>query len=182
MIRLPCTLRSLAAALVIAACVPQAPEPPTPPGAAAGARASVHPRLAGEVTAVVPAPPSEVLGRAVAALRARGFSVEPAEAPGTPLRAQDNNGTNAAWAVCPRITTRDPMSEAFRFNRTEASDFKTVVTVSTSPDPEGGARVGITTLNIGTYVNSFTNAPQESPCRSTGVLERELLDAIRSGP
>ncbi len=184
MIRLSCTLRSLplTAVLLVAACAQQAPEQSAASRPVAGAQASARPRLAGEVTAVVPAPPSEVLSRAMAAVRARGFSVEPAEAPGAPLRARNDGRANASWAICPRITTRDPMSEAFRFSPTEASGFDTVVTVSTAPAPEGGTRVGIAALNIGTYLNSFTNAPQESPCRSTGVLEAELLDAIRSGP
>ena len=42
--------------------------------------------------------------------------------------------------------------------------------------------VGVAALNIGTYLNAFTNAPQDAPCRSTGVLEAEIMDAIRAGP
>jgi hypothetical protein len=42
-------------------------------------------------------------------------------------------------------------------------------------------RLVFRTLNIGTYINSFTNTPQESSCRSTGVLERELIAAASAG-
>jgi hypothetical protein len=125
---------------------------------------------------------ADILSRASAALEARGFTVESPDAPGAPLRARNDNRTDDGWAVCPWITTRDPMSEAFRFARTQASSFRTVVTVSTAPAPGAETEVGIAALNIGTYVNLFTNAPQDAPCRSTGVLENELLEAIDAGP
>ncbi len=182
--RIPSTLRRLlpALAVLVAACAPQAAQTPGPWATDSGRQAVPRPRLAGEVTTVVPTTPAEIGTRASAALRARGFTVETPGEPGAALRAHNDNRTLDSWAVCPWITTRDPMSEAFRFSRTQASGFRTVVTVTTEPASGGETQVGVAALNIGTYLNAFTNAPQDAPCRSTGVLEAEIMDAIRAGP
>ena len=45
--------------------------------------------------------------------------------------------------------------------------------------PDGDA-AHVRTLNIGTYINSFSNTEQQSSCRSTGTLERQLIEAVRT--
>ena len=72
--------------------------------------------------------------------------------------------------------------QALRARRTEANEVETRVTVLATPVPPGKTRLAIRALNLGTYVNSFTNTPQQSTCRSTGVLERELVEAVQAGP
>lgn len=171
-----------AVALLVAACAPQASQTPGPWTTGGAYEAAPRPRLAGEVTTVLPVAPAEIHTRATAALKARGFTVDTSDEPGAALRAHNDNRTQESWAVCPWITTRDPMSEAFRFSRTEASGFRTVVTVTTEPATAGETQVGVAALNIGTYLNAFTNAPQDASCRSTGVLEGEIMDGIRAGP
>ena len=89
--------------------------------------------------------------------------------------------TAAEWASCPQITVRDPFAEAFRARRTGASDFETRVTVTAVPAAGNQTQLTIRSLSIGNYQNSFIGTAEQASCRSTGVLERELLDAVR-GP
>lgn len=165
----------LALALLAAGCAPTAP---VPSGGGETAPMPGRARVRGDVVATSPLPAAAVLDRAAQALRKMGFtSIDRSDITGS-LEAHNNDRTEASWADCPRITLRDPFAEAFRSRPAEASGFRTVVTVTTARGVDGGTRLGVRVLNIGTYLNGFTNTPEEAACRSTGVLERELATAI----
>jgi hypothetical protein len=68
-----------------------------------------------------------------------------------------------------------------RSRRVDAGEVATRVTVKANAATPTSSRVAIRALSIGSYVNSFTGTPQQGACRSTGVLEQELLAAMRTG-
>ena len=151
-------------------------EPPRP--APAGST-PVQPRVAGAAEAMVEVPPAEALTRMREALLALGFTISPLPSPGSSLEASYPGQATSEWATCPRITVRDPFSEALRSNWVNAAEVATQVTVNATPASTSGTQVAIRSLSIGTYVNGFTGNPQEGACRSTGVLERDLVAALQ---
>jgi hypothetical protein len=160
----------------LAACTsPQQGRRTAPAGSVA-----VQPRFSGGAEAVLASEPAAAIAKAEQVLRERGFALVAPPTPNGPLEATSRGAASAGWAECPTITLRDPFSEALRARRTEASEFTTRVTVNATPLPAGETRLAIRALNIGTYVNSFTNTPQQSTCRSTGALERELVEAVQA--
>ena len=164
--------------LVLAApgCTQEAPPRPAPAGST-----PIQPRVAGAAEAVVELAPAEALARVREALLAQGFTISPLPSPGSSLEASYPGRATSEWATCPRITVRDPFSEALRSNRVNAGEVATQVTVNATPASTSGTQVAIRSLSIGTYVNGFTGNPQEGACRSTGVLEQDLLAAVRGG-
>lgn len=142
---------------------------------------TVEPRVSGGAGAILSMAPAAALEKAAAALRARGFVIAPTLSPTAPLEASSGGQTSDEWASCPQITVRDPFAEAFRARRTGASDFETRVTVTAVPAATNQTQLNIRSLSIGNYQNSFIGTAEQASCRSTGVLERELLDAVR-GP
>ena len=140
----------------------------------------VQPRLSGGAEAVLQLEPPAAIAKAEQVLRERRFALVAPPTPNGPIEATNRGAASAGWADCPAITLRDPFSEALRARRTEASEFTTRVTVNATPVPPGETRLAVRALNIGTYVNSFTGTPQQSTCRSTGMLEGELIEAVRA--
>jgi hypothetical protein len=175
--RPPGRLLALLALAALAACAsPQQGRRTAPTGSAA-----VQPRVSGGAETVLASEPAAAIAKAGQVLRERGFALVAPPTPNGPLEATNRGAASASWAECPAITLRDPFSEALRARRTEASGFTARVTVSATPLPAGGGtRLAVRALNIGTYVNSFTNTPQQSTCRSTGALERELVEAVQA--
>ncbi len=142
----------------------------------------VQPRAIGGAETVVQLPQAAALQRAAKVLQAKGFTLDALTTPGRPIEAGSTESTSPDWATCPKITVRDEFSEAFRSRRVDASDFETRVTVVAVPVSPGETRLVFRTLHIGNYVNSFTNTVQQSSCRSTGVLEQQLVEAVRAAP
>ena len=167
---------SLFLCLALAACAPQSGRRQAPADAIA-----VQPRVAGAAEGVVDVAPDIALERASAALVARGFTLALLSGPAGTLEANHDNQAVSDWASCPAITVRDPFSEALRSRRVDAGEVATRVTVKATPDNATGSRVAIRALSIGSYVHGFTGTPQQSACWSTGVLEQELLAAMRAG-
>jgi hypothetical protein len=162
--------------LGLAACAPQRAQRQAPQDSIA-----VQPRVSGAAEAVVEAPPEVAIERVRAALLARGFTPGALPGPSGTLEASSAERAATDYASCPAITVRDPFSEAFRSRRTDAGEVSTRVTVKVTADPPTGSRVAVRALSVGSYVNGFTGTPQQGPCRSTGVLERELVEAMRTG-
>ena len=174
---------SLLLVLALAACAAEerprqrpaepvtAPAPPTAQPA----------RGAGGAEAVVGIAAGEAIARAVAALEAKGFTLVGPVTPGRLLEARGGPVVDEAWAICPRITTRDPFAEAFRARSVNASEVRSTVTVFTADAGGAATTVVVRASHVGTYLNSFTNNPEQSACRTTGLLEDEVLDAIRAG-
>ncbi len=146
---------------------------------APGDSTPVQPRVSGAAEEILPLAPPAALEKAAAVLSSRGFVIAPALSPTAPLEASSGGPTAAEWASCPTITVRDPFAEAFRARRTGASDFDTRVTVTATAIDPARTRLAIRTLSIGNYQNSYIGTAEQASCRSTGVLERELLDAVR---
>ncbi len=167
---------SLLLCLTLAACAPQSGRRQAPDDAIA-----VQPRVAGAAEAVIDVAPEIAIERVRAALIARGFTPELLSGPAGTLEASHDDEATTDWAVCPKITVRDPFSEAFRSRRVDAGEVATRVSVKAAAATPNGSRVAVRALSVGTYVNSFTGTPQQSACRSTGVLEQELVAAMRSG-
>ena len=139
----------------------------------------VEPRNSGGVDTTLAITPATALAKAAEALRARGFVITPSITPNASLDANSGGPGLTEWASCPQITLRDPFAEAFRFRRTGASDFDTQVTFKATPAAADQTRVIIRTLSVGNYQNSFIGTAEQASCRSTGVLENELLAALR---
>src|SRR3954468_22952538 len=95
--------------VAVAGCTPQPPPRPAPAGST-----PVQPRVVGAAEAVLEQTPAVALERAHAALAARGFKIGPLPSPGTSLEATYPAKASTDWASCPRITVRDPFSEALR--------------------------------------------------------------------
>lgn len=163
--------------LLLTAC---ASEPPPRTDRSASAVPTLA-RVAGAAEADMAKPPTEVIERADAILRERGFVVTGVTSPGRQVEARDPDTSDPAWATCSPITVRDPFAEAFRSRTAEATDVRSTVTVLAAVAPDGGTHVVVRARHIGTYLNSFTNTPEEAACRSTGVLERSVIDAITAG-
>jgi hypothetical protein len=165
-------------ALLLAACADEARRPP----AVSATPAVTSPRSAGAVEAVVPLPPGEVIARAAAALEAKGFTPLGPVSPGRMLEMRSGPLVDAGWASCPRIVTRDPFAEALRTSSVNASEVRSTVTVLATADAGGaGSAVVVRASHVGTYLNGFTNTPEEAPCRTTAALEEAVLAAIRAG-
>ena len=162
--------------LALAACAPL-----HGPRQAPADSIAVQPRVAGAAEAVVDVTPEIALERARAALQARGFTFDALASPAGTLEANNGGQAETDWANCPVITLRDPFSEALRSRRTRAGEVSTRVTVKATAATATSTRVAIRALSIGSYVNGFTGTPQQGACRSTGVLEQELLAAMRTG-
>jgi hypothetical protein len=162
--------------MAFTACAP----PPAQRHVATGS-VEVQPRVAGAAEAVVEATPEAALERAKAALTARCFVISALPGPSGTLEASSRGQPTADWASCPRITVRDPFSEALRSQRASAGEVSTRVTVSAKSASATTTRVAVRALYIGSYLNSFTNTPQQAACRSTGVLEQQVIEAVRAG-
>jgi hypothetical protein len=169
-----CCRLLLLSCLVIAACAPQAARRQAPADSIA-----VQPRVSGAAEGVVSVAPDTALERARAALTARGFTMSLLPGPAGTLEASHDEQGTTDWASCPTITVRDPFSEALRSRRTDAGSVATRVTVKATAAGANETRVAIRALSVGNYVNGFTGTPQQSACRSTVVLEQEILAAMR---
>ena len=159
--------------LVTAACAP-------PPRPAPGGAVAVVSRVAvGAAEEVVDGEPEAVLAPPPPPPEARGFAISALTGPGGTVEAATR--ADPAWASCPTVTVRDPFSEALRSRRAEAGEVATRVTVTAVAATPTTTRVTVRALHLGTYINSFTGNPQEAACRSSSVIERELLAAIAAG-
>jgi hypothetical protein len=168
---------SLFALLLLVACAAE-PRPDT--GRSASPVAS-QAQIAGAAEALLAEPPVAVIERAAAVLRQRGFETTGVYSPSRSVEARSAGTSDPAWATCPAITVRDPFAEAFRSRSAEATDARSTVTVLAVGAPDNSTRLVVRARHIGTYLNSYTNNPQEAACRSTGVLEQEILEAISGG-
>lgn len=154
--------RRLAVALPLLAAACQ-PAPPAAPPAAAR---------------IVAASPAQARAQAAATLRALGFSTTELAGAAVPtLRGELATGGDPAWARCPGIWTTDPFSDQGRSRFVPAEGRRAVVVLRASTLPQGTS-VEIDLRVIGLYRHAFTGDIVESPCASTGELERRILERI----
>ena len=114
----------------------------------------------------------------LAFLRANDIAVSNADLATGVIEARRDNYQDAGWAYCEPAMVRDHSSGNARLRRArifldrslelridvrEVGDM-----VQVAPDAQFTER----------QINMFKNLPFDAPCRSTGVLEKALLDAI----
>lgn len=127
---------------------------------------------------IVEASPAEAAERAAAALAEAGFATTRLASAAVPtVRGERAGGVDPAWAHCPGIWTNDPFSDLGQSRFVQPEGRRAVVLVRASSLPQGTS-VTVDLLTIGLYRHAFTGDLVESPCASTGVLERRILDAV----
>lgn len=144
------------------------------------AACTTTPAPQGDAT-IVDASMSEARARVERSLRVRGLTLvgNPA-APGA-IVALATGPADRGWAACPTLTMVDPSRRTNRQARIAPRSVTTRATVSFAEDGAAATRVAIRAEQTGSYVNPFTNNPTAQSCPSTGVLEGEVLQAIRLG-
>ena len=130
---------------------------------------------------VVDLPAAQARARIERSLRIRGLTLLGNPAGPGPIAALSTGSLARGWATCPTLTMADPSRRNNRRARVEPRDVTTRATVSVVEAGPGTTRVAVRTEQLGTYVNPFTNNPVVQACTTTGLLERELLDALNSG-
>jgi hypothetical protein len=123
-------------------------------------------------------PKETVWNDILAFMRAHDIDVRTADVASGVIEAQRDNYQDVGWAWCEPAIVRDHASDTRRQRRArvfldrslslridvrEAGDM-----VQVAPDAQFTER----------QINSFKNLPFDAPCRSTGMLEKALLDAI----
>lgn len=151
------------------------PSPPATPGGATDV--VVTPRLAGAAETTVPAAPEVVVARIDAALRQLSLVPVGPVQPGLPIEARGQRISPPGWADCPDAQVRDPFAEALRVRTASPGNVSSSATVVVRPAANGSSSVSVRATHEATYINAFTNNPEQRPCRSTGELERVLLAA-----
>jgi hypothetical protein len=167
---------TLLLAIALAGCAMPHPVRKAPPGSA-----DVQPRASGAAEGTLDGAPAAILERAASAVQAQGLTLSVLPGPSGMIEATGEGRVDPRWADCPSITVRDPFSEALRSRRKNAAEMSTRVTVGTSAAAPNMTRVSVRALFLGSYVNDFTGNPQQAACRSTGVLEQAVLEAMRVG-
>ena len=148
-------------ALMVAACTAA----PAPTGDATDIDASV----------------AEARARVERSLRVRGLTLTGNPAGPGAIVALATVPAERGWAACPTLTMVDPSRRTNRQARITPRSVTTRATVSFAEAGSGATRVSIRADQTGSYVNPFTNNPEARSCPSTGVLEGEVLQAIRLG-
>ena len=171
---------SVGLGLVLAACAtaPAHRSGSSIPGLSAPSPLQREVLVAG-LTETISMPPDQALQRADQQLRSRGLLIVAPAGPGGRLEARGRVSISDGLADCPRIVTTDPSAEAFRSRRASATEVTASVTTVAEPAPDNSSKVTIRANFVGTYMNNFTYTEQQGGCRSTGALERQLMDEIR---
>jgi hypothetical protein len=81
-----------------------------------------------------------------------------------------------AWADCRSILVEDDTQQVKRMSWARPQARQGELSVALVPSG-GGTAVDVSARFSATYLDRYRNTPFSEPCTSTGVLERELLDA-----
>ena len=149
----------LTALLLLGACTATAPAPPPPPP-----------------MVDLPASAPEVRAKVIRLLEARGFTIRSES--DTDLEAVLDNHPPLGYAKCPTVWTRPPDSDSSQRRRATPLARATMVRVQIVPT-EGGTRVVIVASHAEQQRNTLANQLFTVGCKTTGVLERELAEALR---
>lgn len=145
---------------------------------AAGCTLPTNPAtVPGPLTATVAAPEAAVRERVAAAMRAAGLQPEPTPAGG--LVARVRGAARSEWASCRMLLIYDRDSDIRRSDWAEpgARDLEVAVTLRPAAADPAATEVTAAAATTATYRNIYRNLPVRARCGSTGVLERQLLDA-----
>jgi hypothetical protein len=123
-------------------------------------------------------PEETVWNDILAFLRANDITVQSADLGTGVIEASRDNFQDAGWAYCEPARYTDHASDTRRQRRARVfldrslelriDVRETGEAVQVAPDARFTER----------QINSFKNLPFDAPCRSTGMLEKALLDAI----
>ena len=125
---------------------------------------------------VVPARPEVARERVTERLARDGFTIKRTDDPFLTTSAEEP-APNPAWVRCDRVLAYDPNPNTSTRSSFQAAEGTRVVVVAQFGTISGKTDVSLDPSFIGQYRNPYTNTGFESRCASTGVLERELLDA-----
>lgn len=143
----------------LAACA--APPPPPPP-------------------VVVTGPPEATRARLVTALRRLRFTITGGDPATGIIEARNAALAATGWVTCPRIGYDDDTGPVRRWRNATPVPVRAEVALELAGTADGLA-VTPRVRFIGRYLDTFTNTARETPCRSTGTLERALARAA-AGP
>ena len=117
-----------------------------------------------------------VFERTLAAIEAAGLRVAEADRTRGVIAAELAGFQDRGWAECPRrfVYPRDDTDRARLATPLERS-LQLTASVSGAP---AGAAVNLDTTVVERQRNSFTNLTFSERCRSTGALERQILQAV----
>lgn len=94
------------------------------------------------------------------------------------LRAERQNLGETTWAMCEHLHVHPREGE----RRREPEPLRRRLELTAElEDVDGGTQVTLRPAFIQVGLNSFTNLEVTQRCRSTGMLEREILAGLRSG-
>jgi hypothetical protein len=118
--------------------------------------------------------PDAVQARVLAELTRLGFSLTPTATPGV-LAGVAGSGSPAAWSDCPQIIVRGGESGG-QLSFEQPQSRAVAVRVEIGPAITGSA-VAVDLATEATYLNRYRNQTFQGRCTSTGVVERQILDA-----
>jgi hypothetical protein len=124
--------------------------------------------------------PEAVRSRLAQVLSAMGF-VPLGTPTATDLTVTAASGAiDPSWVICPHLWYEDQTSIFPRWQVARPTPLRAEVRVGLAPSG------GMTTVRVearfeGNYLDNFVNYTRAASCRSTGVLERRLLDAAAAG-
>ena len=167
--------------ILLLAALATACTPPPTRREIADARAAPRPPLVDATEVDIDLPSDLVLERVAQGLRVRGFTITDLRVRTGSLDAGAVGLPERGWADCGQIAYRSQFSRGMRGRRTEVTEVSTRVSAPVEPLSRTSTRLAILARHVGTYVNSFTNAPQQIDCASTGVLEQQLIAGVRAG-
>jgi hypothetical protein len=96
------------------------------------------------------------------------------------IEASRDNFQDAGWAYCEPARFTDNASDTRRQRRARVFLDRSLELRIAVRETGGGVQVAPDAQFTERQINSFRNLPFDVPCRSTGMLEKELLDAIRA--
>jgi hypothetical protein len=120
--------------------------------------------------------PATAASRIAAFLDNRGFAVPTQGRAGHLFATATAGAIDPAWVDCELIFYRLDWQGDFAQPRVESAS----VTVALAGGA-GSSEVQARAQFEGVYTNRFNNSPATAPCRSTGVLEGEILQAVNAG-
>lgn len=156
-----CGIAALALAAALGAC--RQPPPAPPPGAV-------------DPTRLVAVSPAEARARVEAKLRELGFTTRGDGDASLTLVAERVGEVDGAWATCPLTLANDPDTERNRRSFERPFSLRTNI-VARFTMPAGRTLVSLDVLQVGRYRNPYVGIEFDDRCRSTGALEKLLLDA-----
>jgi hypothetical protein len=123
-------------------------------------------------------PKETVWNDIIAFLRANDITVRSADLASGVIEADRENFQDAGWAYCEPARITDHASDTRRQRRARIFLDRSLELRIDVRATGGMVQVAPDAQLTERQINSFKNLPFDVPCRSTGTLEKALLDAI----